>query len=207
MTFVRVCFACLLWLGLGFSLGWYYTITYFGRTGAPMPIPEGCGALLLYYFSVMNASSEVQAAHWLAVFPAAGMLWTTALWTLAPAFGGQRPEYARFVAWMSGTCVPLIVPGFLIAFWVGNTDFGWSWEHMTDAAFRRAKLPSWWWLTPIYITLGLVALGGQMATYRRVMSPRGWKGAAHFAASAAVLFAACTVLGAVLGVPLRLGAE
>jgi hypothetical protein len=35
-----------LWLGLAFSLGWYYTFTYYGRSGWLMPLPEACGGLL-----------------------------------------------------------------------------------------------------------------------------------------------------------------
>lgn len=64
--------ALLCWLALAVSLGWYYTVTYFGAVGWPMPSVETLGVLFLYYFSVLNVATEIQAVHWLLVFPLRG---------------------------------------------------------------------------------------------------------------------------------------
>lgn len=75
--------AVMCWLALSVSLGWYYTVTYFGAIGWPMPSVETIGALVLYYFSVINAATEIQAVHWLAVFPISGFLWAALLKKIA----------------------------------------------------------------------------------------------------------------------------
>lgn len=83
-----------LWLLLGFSLGWYYTFTYYWRSGWPMPTVECCGTLIMYYFSVVTAATPVQAVHWMAVFPPAGVIWAALLTLTAPRFGGQNDRWS-----------------------------------------------------------------------------------------------------------------
>ena len=113
--------AICIWLALGLGLGWYYTVTYYGRSGWPMPTPDVCSALVLYYFSVLNVATEGQAVHWLVVFPVAGMLWVTALWALAPRFHGNRPPFDRALFWFALTSVPMIVPAPWMSFIAGVT--------------------------------------------------------------------------------------
>ena len=100
--------AMLCWLLLSVSIGWYYTVTYFGRVGWPMPSVETVGALLLYYFSVLNVDTEIQAIHWVLVFPIAGFLWSLLLCEVARRSGqATNPERARLAAMIALASLPL----------------------------------------------------------------------------------------------------
>ena len=141
--FLRYLIPTVLWLALGFSLGWYYTFTYYGRSGWPMPIPEGCAALILYYFSVLNVSTEIQAVHWIIVFPVAGWLWVSSLDLVDRFFRGEQTPKGHLSLAFALTSLPLSLPGPLISWWAGQTDGGFSGERMVEVALRRG------WVHPL----------------------------------------------------------
>jgi len=196
--------AILLWLLLALSVGWYYTFTYYGRTGIPVPLPEPCAALIVYYFSVVNgASTSFQAAHWVLIFPVAGLLWVGVLHVTAPWFGGRREHFGWAAGRLSRTLLPVIAPLPVVAWLGGATPGGFSFDRMIDVALRRAGAPAPWWLTPAYIGLGLAALWWQFKTYRRVYDIYGKKAVYHLLISAVVLALLAVGIGALAAYPLR----
>jgi hypothetical protein len=179
--------AFVLWLGVGLSLGWYYAFTYYGRSGWPMPAPEPCAALILYYYSVLNVSTVIQAVHWLVVFPVAGLLWVSTLTITAPYFGGKRTEYAWTVLRFSVTSVPLILPAPVMAYLAGRTVYGFSWQHMLDVALRRAGATPGSWVTPLYVGLAIAALIWQIFVHAKIFDLYGKKAMQHYVVSAIFL--------------------
>jgi hypothetical protein len=192
-----------LWLAVGFSLGWYYTFTYYGRTGVPMPFPEPCAALVLYYFSVINAATEIQAVHWMLVFPLAGAIWTEALCRTAAVMGHDRPPFPRFFLRLSLAALPVALPGPAMAWLAGQADGGFVWQRMIDIALRRGNTGPWWWLTPLFLTLGALALALQLAQYRRSFPMPMARALRHYPLSAIVLVLASAVIGTLASFPLR----
>jgi hypothetical protein len=195
--------AVVLWLFLGVGLGWYYTITYYGRTGLPMPSPEACASLVLYYFSVMNVETWIQAIHWLAVFPLAGILWVSSLTVTAPFFGGRRVEYGWTLTRFAVTTLPLAAPTPLLAYWAGQTGHGFSFGRMIAVALRQAGCPSWSWLSPVFIALGGAALAWQIYVYVKVFDLKGRKAVLHYLVSAILLVLLSCGVGTFASFPLR----
>jgi hypothetical protein len=195
--------AVAVWLGLGLSLGWYYTITYYGRTGIPVPTPESCAALILYYFSVLNVATEVQAVHWMLVFPAAGALWTAALVVLAPRFGAPRPAWWPALRRLALCSLPLVIPGPWLMYVAGTTDAGFEWSRMIAVALRRGGVSPWPGLNALYVGLGIIVVALEIFAYRRTFSLRGLQAWRHAAAAGILLILLAGVTGAVLGIPLR----
>ncbi len=196
-----------LYLALGFSLGWYYTFTYYGRTGIPMPHPESCAAIVLYYFSVLNVDTEVQAVHWMVVFPITGLLWASALNRLAPRFGMSTPSLVNIYLLTAIACIPLAAPGPALALLAGWQDDGFTFDRMIKVALRRGnRLPDPW-LTPLYLVLGVAALGLQWRLLRACFGQTFGSAIRHYLVSAIALFLAAAVLGAAISIPLRLALE
>ena len=195
--------AIFLWLALGFSLGWYYTFTYYGRTGIPMPLPEACAALILYYFSVLNTASEIQAVHWMAVFPLAGALWVYALRIAGRWFGVQLQPPARAARRLALASVPVSLPGPLLAYLAGRHDAVFSWGRMTAVAVRHASARPGDWLTPVYLGLGVAALFLHLYAYHTTFRASGKQAVLHFLVSAVVLTLLACIVGAGAALPLR----
>ena len=195
------------WLGLGFSLGWYYTITYYGRTGIPIPTPESCAALILYYFSVLNVATEIQALHWMVVFPMAGALWTVSLVLLAPRFGAPRPDCWPTLRRMAVCSLPLVIPGPWLMWIAGMTDAGFSGERVIAVALRRGGVNPWPGLIALYVGLGLAVLILEVLAYRRLFPLRGLGALRHVAAAGILLILLAAITGAVAAVPLRVVLE
>jgi hypothetical protein len=196
-----------LYLALGFSLGWYYTFTYYGRTGIPMPHPESCAAIVLYYFSVLNSDTEIQAVHWIAVFPVSGLLWALSLSRLAPRFGATAVPIARVYLVIAIACIPLVAPGPAMTILAGWQDGVFTFDRMIAVALRRGNRAPDTWLTPLYLTLGLAALTLQWRALRRCFQLSFGSAIRHYLVSAIALFVAAAILGAALSVPLRLFLE
>jgi len=213
-TLVEVAVAVAVWLAVGFSLGWYYTFTYYGRAGWPMPSPEPCAAILLYYFSVLNVATEFQAIHWMVTFPFAGVLWVASLrLTLRlmkrrdPALPFDSVPFSRALSRFAVAAIPLALPGPWMAYLAGRQDEGFTWARMMAVALRRGNLSPWAWLTPLYFGLGLVALVLGLLAYRKtfpVPARMAWR---HFPASLVVLTCLSCVIAAVVALPLRLWFE
>jgi len=200
-------FGLTIYLALGFSLGWYYTFTYYGRTGIPMPHPESCAAIVLYYFSVLNVDTEIQAIHWMVVFPITGLVWAIALTRLAPRFGMSTVSlsYVYFVTAIA--CIPLAAPGPALAILAGWQDDGFTIDRMINVALRRGNRQPDAWLTPLYLTLGLAALALQWRALRACFGQSIGPAIRHYLVSAIALFLASAILGAALSIPLRLSLE
>ena len=195
--------ALALWAGLGLSLGWYYTFTYYGRIGWPMPTPNACAALVLYYFSVLNVRTEIQAVHWMIVFPLSGLLWAWALWAAAPRFGATRPRFARLLLALALADLPLIAPAPWMSWIAGQTADGFAWGRMIQVALRRGFVTPWNGINPFYFTLGAAALAAHVLVCRRAFGLRGASTWRHFISAAIVLSLAACLAGAVAAVPLR----
>ncbi len=196
-----------MWLGMGYSLGWYYTFTYYGHAGWPMPLMDACAAIILYYFSVLNVATEIQAVHWMIVFPAAGALWTGAIWYSAPKFGLSRPRLARWVLQVSLGALPIVLAGPPMAAVAAHTESGLSAQRMIDVALRHGFVNPAGWLTPLYFSLGLCGAAWQFAAYRRTFSGSLYRSFTHLLTSAVLTVITACVVGAVVGLPLRLALE
>lgn len=195
--------ALLIWLAVAFSLGWYYTFTYYGRAGWPMPFPEAWASILLYYFSVINAETEIQAVHWMLVFPCAGCLWPHLLRATAARLPMARPDVSRLALALALAALPVALPGPLMAILAGQTGDGMAWERMIAVALRRGFVTPGWWLTPLYFGLGALTFALQIRVYRRsfpLSARTAWK---HYPAAAIVLAVVSTVLAALASYPLR----
>jgi hypothetical protein len=197
--------AVVLWLGLGFSLGWHYTFTYYGRTGIPVPFPEGVLSIILYYFSVVNTAIWIEAVHWLLVFPLAGVLWVCILVVSAASLGGIRVPFLRTLFKMSCASIPLCLPAPFMMYMAGvagqdNFTFG----RAIDVALRKGNILPPDWLTPLYLGLGLVSLAVQVWIYRRSFGMRGARAWRHYLLSLVAAVCMACVTGAVISMPLRL---
>ena len=195
--------ALAVWLGVAFSVGWYYTITYYGHTGIPVPTPESCAAIILYYFSVINADTEIQAIHWMVVFPIAGALWAAALIRLVPRFGGTCPAWWRTLRKLALCSLPLAIPGPWLMYIAGTTDQGFHWDRAIAVALRRGNISPWPGLNLLYVSLGVAVLVLQFIAYRRIIALRGGQAWRHTAAAGIVLVVAAALIGAIAVIPLR----
>jgi len=196
--------ACLIWMGLAFSLGFYYVFTYYGRSGWPMPLPESCAALVFYYFSVLNVDTAYQAIHWLVAFPLAGVLWVTTLTLTAPFFGGVRTEYAWTLLRFSKTCLPLIAPAPVLVLYAAHSTAGFSVMNAVSVALRRGggTMPGAW-LTPLYVGLGVACLVWQILLYVKLFDLHGKKAFVHYATGVVLLVIFVSGLATLLSFPLR----
>jgi len=186
--------AALLWVALGFSLGWYYTYAYSRAPGWPMPLPEACGAVILYYFSAFSTGPWIRVIHWLVLFPIAGFLWVTLLTLTAPFFGGKRTEYTWMLLQFALTSLPLIIPGPILAGMAGRTLLGFNARHIIEVGLLRAQpfySPSW--LTPLFVGLAVISLVWQVVLYLRMFETKGKKAVVHLLVSA--FFLACMTCG------------
>jgi hypothetical protein len=195
--------AVALWLGLAVSAGWYYTVTYYGRTGLPVPTPEVMASFILYYFSVLNVETELQAVHWMAVFPLAGILWTLCLWVLAPRFNFARPPAGRLALWLALCSIPLVAPAPGMTLVAARTEDGFDAARMLAVALRRGGVAPWPGLNALYLGLGAASLVLEGAVLRRLFSWRGRRGALHGLTAAIALVVAAATAGALAAMPLR----
>ena len=195
--------AIALWLFLAFSLGWYYTFTYYGRSGWPMPTLESGGGIILYYFSVLNVRTELQALHWMLVFPVCGILWAAFLSLTAPAYGARNENFAQSLLSFALTTLPLSLPGIYMAYVAGGARRGWSVGTMVDVALRRANVSSWGWLSYMYFGLACAALAWHVYVYRKTFPMPGRAAWRHFLLTAILYFVFLVGLGTVVSIPLR----
>ena len=204
-TITQILAALLCWMALGFSLGWYYTITYYGRSGWPLPVPEGLGGLILYYFSVQNMPTPWQAVHWMIVFPLAGVVWVALLRMTAPYFGRPCPGLSRSLLLFALVTVPLSLPGPVLAVMAGSTNDGWSATRMISVALRRGGFgvpPAW--LSPLYLALAIVVLIGHLAVYRLLFAAAFRDAWPHYLVTAILFVFVVAGMGAIAAMPLAI---
>jgi hypothetical protein len=177
-----------LYLLFGLSLGCYYTATYFGRGGWPLPSCEALSGVLLYYLSVANAGTELQAAHWMASFVAAGYLWIGALCCVSNMIYGTttHAETAAEKACTAGqrftslgspvalTTILVSAPLPFMVLWIGDAGHGFSWSRLIAVCLRRGFVDPPIWLNYVYLALGTAALITQIAVLRRKLGA-GWR--------------------------------
>jgi hypothetical protein len=193
----------LLWLAAGFSLGWYYTFTYYGRQGWPMPLLETSGALIAYYFSVLNVDTRWQAIHWMAIFPITAIIWVAVLRWSARLVDAAKPSWRRLLMATAAAALPLALPGPWLA-WLAGTKYGaFEWETMIKIALRRDGYSPWNWLSPMYFSLGLAGLALELTIFTRGRGATARQLAIHYLVSAIIYTVACCAAAAVLAWPLR----
>lgn len=203
----RVFAAVGLWLGFGLALGWYYTITYYGRTGLPIPTPDTCAALILYYFSVLNVDTKWQAFHWMLVFPAAGALWTWALSWSARRLKLPPAPFPILAFRLALANAPLTLAAPWLTWVAAQTPDGLSLSHMFAVALRHAFLSPWPALNPTFLVLGLSSLALQIFVYRLSFSSRGAKACIHFLLALIALIAISATIGGLAAIPMRAAFE
>ena len=168
-----------------------------------MPIPEALGACLLYYFSVLNVETEIQAVHWLVVFPLAGLLWSGILAWTAPLLGGRRNVKKYFQLWMAVAALPLVLPLPYLTWYAGAVEGQFVPARMLAVALRRGWRFAPEWLSPLFLLLALVAFGIQWWVYRKMLGVPRRRALAHFVGAAAIYFTAVTALALAAAIPLR----
>jgi len=171
----------LLYLSFGLSLGCYYTATYFGRGGWPLPSCEAVSGALLYYFSVMNTTTETQAVHWVTVFVVAGYLWIASLWVVSNRLAGTvpaRPNHVRrlgrghdrFTALglsVAVATIPVSLPIPFMVRWMGGTRDGFHWSRFIAVCLRHGWVNAPIWLNYVYCALAGTAFIAQIVLLRR----------------------------------------
>lgn len=178
-----------LYLLFGLSLDCYYTATYFGGSGWPLPSCEALSGVLLYYLSVVNlanASTELQAVHWMISFVASGYLWIGALcYSSSMIYGttahrdtaSEDPACHRFTSLglpVALATIPVSAPIPFMVWWIGGTAQGFSWSHFVAVCLRRAFVDPPIWLNYAYLVLGTAVLVTQIAVLRKKLGT-GWK--------------------------------
>jgi hypothetical protein len=192
------------WLLLSVSIGWYYTVTYFGRVGWPMPSVETVGALLLYYFSVLNVDTEIQAIHWVLVFPMAGFLWSLLLCEVARRSGHDTiPPRLRLASFIALASLPLSLPLPYMVLVAGETAEGWHWQRMLDVALRRGNVSPWSWLSPLYFALGVAAFALHAEVLRRSFQHSWLRLLRHTGLTAVAFVLVVALAGTAASYPLR----
>lgn len=199
---VELAVAAVCWLSLAVSVGWYYTVTYFGRVGWPMPSVETVGALLLYYFSVLNVDTEIQAVHWLVVFPFSGFVWAAIL-TYSFRNSANTPSMPALAARLGLASVPLSLPMPYMMFAAGQTANGWQLQRMLDVALRRGNIPVWPWLSPMYFALGVASFALHIWIIRRSFSQPILAQIRHVLISSVAFVLAVALMGTLVSFPLR----
>jgi hypothetical protein len=206
----------LIYLSFGLSLGCYYTATYFGATGWPLPSCEAIGGVLLYYFSVVNAPTELQAVHWMAVFAAAGYLWIAGLWYVSARLTAAAPlaaqpdgatahdGFARIAPAVAVSTLPLSVPIPFMVWWMGGTDGGFSWSRFVAVCLRHAWVSPPIWLNHVYFVLAAITLATQFTILRRQLRMNWKRLCVTFAVAFVMLLVISIASGTLLSYPLRL---
>lgn len=151
-------------LGLGLSLGLYYTITYYGRALLPLPGFVALGAPFMYYVAVdEQCNTVIQAWLWMAIFPLTGLLWRTGLAWVPRVWGKAnlevRPTRSETDLEVRPTrCYwPLLVPIPLLMWLVGRPGGQWAWSDFIAVCLRRQNVDSPTWLTPLMMALAVLA--------------------------------------------------
>lgn len=196
--------ATLLWFALGLSTGLYYTATYFGGRGWPLPHPESLAAPILYYFSVLNVDTKIQAIHWMVAFPLAGVLWVGVLSLTSPFFEGRNALFSYTLLRFGLAALPVALAGPVLAYLAGaSAGGGFSWNRMVDVALRRASMTPPAWLNPLFLILATAALVLQIRYYLMAYETRGKQAWAHYVTSAILTMILACGLGTLAAVPLR----
>lgn len=194
--------AALMDLGLGLSLGMYYTVTYYGRAAIPLPGFVALGAPFQYYVLVDEQQDTViQAWLWMACFPFVGLLWRGTLALLGRCM--RLPVRGKALAgavW--ATTWPLLLPIPALVWMLGQADAGGlQWEAFVGACLRRQFVANAAWLTPVYFALALVALALELRALWRLAA-----GATVAKRLAWIAGAVVVLVGVVSGVGLGGGA-
>lgn len=195
--------ATLLWLGLGVSVGGYYAFSGNGLGGWPLPFPEACGAWILDHFSTAKAPGEYGSLQWLLLFPIAGLIWVSVLSITAPFFGGRRVEYMWTIERLSVTCLPLLIPLPLIIYFFVKAFSRATWRLALTAGLQRLGYVPHQWLTPVYLTLTVIALVWQIYLYTKIFDLRGKAACRHYVFSLGVSGVLASGMAVVVSIPLQ----
>jgi len=214
-TLFKLLAVALLYLLFGLSLGCYYTATYFGRSGWVLPSCETISGIILYYFSVVNARTEIQAVHWMVSFLVAGYLWIGVLWVVSNKFvWSVQPNseekgrtttdrFASFGLAVALSTIALSVPVLFMVWWMGATDPGFSWSRFIAVCLRQEWVTPPIWLNYVYCALATVGLVAQIAVVRNRWTVGGKRLFRMFALACALLFLISISAGLILAFPLR----
>ncbi|MCC6728355.1 MAG: hypothetical protein IT208_03350 [Chthonomonadales bacterium] len=182
-------------LAAGVSVGLYYTASYYGRAGGPVPTPVALAAPLAYYVALpASADTRQQALLWEAAFVACGVLWAATLCACGRAVG-RRPPLSGMVCVVGAVGWPLLAPLPWMAAAAGATPSGWRWSQLLDVCLRRAWMDPAPWMHAAYFAAGLAALGFEALVLRRILG----RGCLPYAVAGALLFlliTMCAALGA-----------
>jgi hypothetical protein len=163
--------------------------------------------VLLYYFSVINTSTEMQAFHWMAVFVAAGYLWIASLWYVSNRLTGSHDRFIRLGLPVALATTPVSLPIPFMVWWMGGTSDGFSWSHFVSVCLRRAWVHPPVWLNYIYFGLATAVLITQIAIIRRQWSGSWKRLLAALAVAFGILLVVAIGVGIVLSHPLRAAFE
>lgn len=189
--------AVLLWLVLGYCVGWYRAATSPGDAGWPLPAPVAAAGFLACTFGLYEVDPPLMRALWLLLFPCAGMVWVALQCLTAPYFDGRRADFLitlRPYAWSS---LPTALSAPLVAFLLWR-DWGAVLrpKYLLDFAEYYGDL--WPWLGTVFVSFALVSLLLHVLTHRKTFELRGRAAWAHFLVSLALLIVTATGAAALL---------
>jgi hypothetical protein len=187
-------------LGVGVSVGLYYTELYYGRHGALLPTPVCISAPLIYYVARPSSlTAEAQAALWMALFPVCALTWVCLL-LLATGRTRTVASVARLLWGLALASLPIVgaLPWMV---WVcGAAPDGWSWRRLVDVSLRRAFVESSPAMTLVFVACAALAMLLEGAAARRFLGGRWvFRAAACVGAQVVVSVVGGLVLASVLG--------
>lgn len=179
---------------LGFSLGLYYNLTFFGAAALPMAEPVSLLAPLLYYLAgSVHLAPGPQALAWIGSFLLAGWFWLAALELLT-----RRPA-------VRGTLLSpalLLIPIPWLLYLHGAGPAGFSWQTCQQAILVRKfgltplQLDALTGgLGPVMLALGALAGGLGLVAWWRAGRRLAHYGLALLAALVAVVGTASVIGG------------
>jgi len=163
--------AFLMDIGLGLSLGMYYTVVSFSRVVVPLPGFVALGAPFLYYNMLHGLPNTVtQAWLWMACFPVVGLMWRGALWVTASLL--RLPVRPNDIARATGRCAwPLLLPALAMMLALGWTKrYGFQWDAFVEVCLRRRSVSDPGWPTPVFVPLAILAMGLELRSIWRLVS-------------------------------------
>lgn len=194
--------AVVFWIAAGLSVGWYYTVAYYGAGSWPIPHPEFTLCLLIFYYFPYEASIQTESILWIVATVASGLLWAALLTITAPFFDGRRAQLSYAVFRFSLASLPFALVGPWLVYASGITADGLDWSRVWSIAQRQIPIENWPWLNPLYFGVAVAALVVHLYVYRLVLDVRGKKAWLHYCVCSILAGLAGTGMGILAAYPI-----
>ncbi|MCP4640357.1 MAG: hypothetical protein GY851_07995 [bacterium] len=195
--------ALALWIGIGFSAGWFLYLTDHGRAGWPLPTPEAAGGFLIYKYSTTTFQRAARDLHWMLSVTGGGLLWPWLLHLTAPFYGGGGRRLHEVMVRFALTGIPIVVLGLLAAVAAWQNGWGYWWSASDWFTSWMSLSRPWDWIQPVYLTTAVGVVIIQLVVYWKSFSVRGVNAVWHILVSGALLAAVSVGSGTLLRLAFR----